>query len=101
MWPCLVGRSQRVAWQDCEALALAKGWLGGKKIKADIDPLDVSRLLHSKEAPPKVLRVFVELIEDLDERQKFARKVGIHTVVVDVFVALRFAPYQKKIDSRN
>jgi len=89
VWPCLVGRSQRVAWQDCEALALAKGWLGGKKIKADIDPLDVSRLLHSREAPPKVLRVFVELIEDLDERQKFARKVGIHTVVVDVFVALR------------
>ena len=73
---------------------MAKGWLGGKKIKADIDPLDVSRLLYSKEAPPKVLRVFVELIEDLDERQKFARKVGIHTVVVDVFVALRFAPDQ-------
>jgi len=89
LWPCLVGRSQRSAWKDCESLAFAKGWLGGKKLKADVDPLDVARRLQANDAPPNVLRVFVELIEDLDDRQKFARKVGIHTVVVDVHVTLR------------
>ena len=84
-----MGRSQRSAWKDCESLAFAKGWLGGKKLKADVDPLDVARRLQANDAPPNVLRVFVELIEDLDDRQKFARKVGIHTVVVDVYVTLR------------
>ena len=54
--------------------------------------MDLSRLLRANDAPANVLRAFVEHIEDLDERQKFARKVGIHTVVVDVFVTLRCVP---------
>ena len=88
-WASLHGRAAKSAWKDCETLVLAKGWLGGTKVKGDIDPLEVSRLLHSSGAPGTVLRPFVELIEPLEEREKFAKKVGAHAVVVDVFVLQR------------
>ena len=46
VWAALKGRAAKGAWKDCEQIALAKGWLGGRKIKSELLPLDVAKVLE-------------------------------------------------------
>lgn len=55
-WTCLLARAKRFQWKDCEDLIITKGWLGGKKTKASIDPEKVVNALHNFGAPSNVLQ---------------------------------------------
>ena len=89
VWAALKGRAGKNAWKDCEQLVLAKGWLGGRKIKPDFLPLDVAKLLHDYGAPADCLNVYIAMIETPEDKEKFAKKVGAHTAVIDVYVSQR------------
>ena len=68
---------------------MTKGWLGGRKARGSIDVTQVVKLLHNHGATADVLQVFLSLVDPLDEREALAIKLGVHTVVVDVFVLNR------------
>ena len=79
----------RVQWKDCEELVLTKGWLGGRKARGSIDVAQVVKLLHKHGATADVLQVFLPLVDSLEEREDLAKKLSVHTVVVDVLVLNR------------
>merc|ERR1712150_233649 len=89
VWAALKGRVAKSAWKDCELLVLSKGWLGGRKIRPEFLPLDVAKLLHEQGAPANCLNVYISMIEPLEDKEKFAKKVGAHTAVIDVYVSQR------------
>ena len=89
VWAALKGRAAKNAWKDCEQLVFSKGWLGGRKIKADFLPLDVAKLLYEYGAPADCLNVYIAMIEAPEDKEKFAKKVGAHTAVIDVYVTQR------------
>ena len=86
-WAALTARSKRSAWKDCESLVVTKGWLGGRKAKAD--PTQVIRLLSREGAPPDVLQTFLTLVEDAEERESLARRHEVPNVVIDCLVQAR------------
>ena len=79
----------RFQWKDCEELVLTKGWLGGRKARGSIDVAQVVKLLHKHGATADVLQVFLPLVDPLEEREALAKKLCVHTVVVDVLVLNR------------
>ena len=85
-WNAVTARASRFQWKDCEDLVLTKGWLGGRKVRGDIDLGQVVKLLHNHGATPEVLQVFLSLVDPLEEREHLAKKFGVHTVVIDVHV---------------
>ena len=87
--PVTLNHNCRFQWKDCEELVLTKGWLGGRKARGSIDVTQVVKLLHNHGATADVLQVFLSLVDPLDEREALAKKLGVHTVVVDVFVLNR------------
>ena len=89
VWAALKGRASKNAWKDCEQLVLSKGWLGGRKIKPEFSPLDIAKLLYEFGAPADILNVYIAMIEVPEEKEKFAKKVGAHTAVIDVYVSQR------------
>ena len=89
VWAALKGRIAKSAWKDCELLVLSKGWLGGRKIRPEFLPLDVAKLLHEQGAPANCLNIYISMIEPLEDKEKFAKKVGAHTAVIDVYVSQR------------
>jgi hypothetical protein len=89
VWASLKGRATKNAWKDCEQLVLSKGWLGGRKIKPEFLPLDVAKLLHDYGAPADCLNVYIAMIEAPEDKEKFAKKIGAHTAVIDVYVSQR------------
>jgi len=89
VWAALKGRALKNNWKDCEQLVLSKGWLGGKKIKPEFLPLDVAKVLYDHGAPSEYLNVYIAMIEAPEDKEKFAKKVGAHTAVIDVYVSQR------------
>ena len=79
----------RYAWKDCEELVLAKSWLGGRKVQGSIDVTQVVTLLHNHGATADVLQVLLPFVNPVDKREALAKKLGGHTVVVDIFVLNR------------
>ena len=79
----------RYAWKDCEELVLAKSWLGGRKVQGSIDVTQVVKLLHNHGATADVLQVLLPFVNPVDKREALAKKLGVHTVVVDIFVLNR------------
>ena len=79
----------RYAWKDCEELVLAKSWLGGRKVQGSIDVTQVVKLLHNQGATADVLQVLLPFVNPVDKREALAKKLGVHTVVIDVFVINR------------
>ena len=47
------------------------------------------KLLHNHGATADVLQVFFPFVDPLDKREALAKKLGVHTVVIDVFVINR------------
>ena len=47
------------------------------------------KLLYDHGAPADRLNIYITMIEDLCEREKFAKKVGAHTAVIDVYAIQR------------
>ena len=88
-WTALNARAQRKAWKDCEQLVVTKGWLGGRKTKAVVAADGVVRVLSSHAAPPDVLQPYLELVDDVEERESLGRKCGVPQVVVDCLVQQR------------
>ena len=68
---------------------ITKGWLGGKKAKSSVSPSHVVRLLNSQGATTDILQIFLQLIDDLDDRETLARRVKVPNVVIDCLVAKR------------
>ena len=70
---------------------MTKGFLGfgGKKARGSIDVGQVVKLLHKNGATADVLQVFLPLVEPVEEREALAKKLSVHTVVIDVFVLNR------------
>ena len=101
VWAALKGRALKNNWKDCETLVLSKGWLGGKKIKPEFLPLDVAKVLYDHGAPSEYLNVYIAMIETPEDKEKFAKKVGAHTAVIDVYVSQRdkqaLQSYQMKL----
>ena len=90
-WLAFSARAKRKQWKECEALTLTKTWLGlgGKKTKSSVDPVAVVKTLKACDAPADVLLIFLQLIEDLDEREDQARRAQVHHCVIDCLVAKR------------
>jgi len=88
-WAALTARAAKGQWKDCEALVVTKGWLGGKKAKPAVDPGAVVRALHSFAAPKDVLQLFLPLVEDLEERERLARRCEAPNAVIDCLLAAR------------
>lgn len=88
-WIALLARSKRSHWKDCQDLTLTKGWLGGKKAKASIDPSGVVKILKSAEAPTEVLQQFLQLVDDIDDREDLAKRCEVPNVVIDCLVQKR------------
>lgn len=86
IWVCLRARATVGAWQDCLDLVVGKGWLGGKKVKGGVSPGEITRVLAAAGAPQDTLVILLGLVDNTEERQEVARKVGAASVVVDVFV---------------
>lgn len=89
VWVATTARASRFQWKDCEELILTKGWLGGRKARGDIDVAQAVKLLHSHGATADSLQTFLALVEPLEERENIAKKLGVHSVVIDVYVANR------------
>lgn len=89
VWAALKGRALKNNWKDCEQLVLSKGWLGGKKIKPEFLPLDVAKILYEHGSPSEYLNIYIAMIEAPEDKEKFAKKVGAHTAVIDVYVSQR------------
>ncbi len=68
---------------------MTKGWLGGRKTKSVVAADGVVRILHASGAPPDVLQQYLELVDDVEEREALARKCSAPHVVVDCLVAQR------------
>jgi hypothetical protein len=49
-------------------------------------PAPVLRVLHHAEAPPDVLQVFLELVEDVEKREALARTLKAYNVVIECLV---------------
>lgn len=86
-WIAVLARARRKSWRDCESLVVTKGWLGGKKAKGSVSADRIVRTLHSAGAPSDVLQVYLPLVEDAEVRLELAVKFGVHSVVIDEYVA--------------
>ena len=86
VWVATKARALRFQWKDCEDLVLSRGWLGGRKARGDIDVSQVVKLLHFYGATADVLQKFLTLVDPVEEREKLAKKLEVHDVVVDVYV---------------
>jgi len=86
-WVSLRARSKVEAWSDCEKLVVGKGWLGGKKVIGSVDPCEVVSVLSSAGAPLETLSIILSLIDNVDEKLTLAKKVGVASIVIDIFVA--------------
>jgi hypothetical protein len=89
VWVATSARAARFQWKDCEDLVLTKGWLGGRKARGAIDVGQVVKLLHSHGATADVLQGFLALVEPIEEREILAKKLQVHSVVVDVYAINR------------
>lgn len=86
-WVCLRSRATVGKWEDCLDLVVGKGWLGGKKAKGGVSPVEVTAVLAAAGAPVEILMVLLSLVDNMEERLELARKVGAASVVVDVMVS--------------
>lgn len=68
---------------------ITKGWLGGRKTKSVVAAEGVVRILHSSGASAEVLHLYLELVDDIEERETLARKCNAPNVVIDCLVAQR------------
>ena len=59
------------------------------KARGSIDVAQVVKLLHKHGATANVLQVFLPLVDPLDKREALAKKLCVHTVVIDVHVLNR------------
>lgn len=89
VWIATKARASRFQWKDCEDLVLTKGWLGGHKVRGSIDVSQVAKILHFHGATADTLQTFLNLVENLEERESLAKKFAVHNVVIDVFVLNR------------
>lgn len=94
-WVALQARALRQDWKECEKLVLVKDWFGSlssfgtRKNRASVDPKQVVYILHKSQAPPKVLHTFLQLVEDLQEREDCAKRYNVASAVVDCLVLKR------------
>ena len=88
-WVCLRSRATIGKWEDCLDLVVGKGWLGGKKAKGGVSPVEVTSVLAAAGAPVEILMVLLSLVDNMEERLELAKKVGAASVVVDVMVSLK------------
>lgn len=86
-WACLSARAKRYQWKDCEELVITKGWLGGKKTTASIDPEKVVIKLFENGAPANILQgKIINCIHHLRSRVRqkwalnFERKLPLQSI---------------------
>ncbi|XP_059095276.1 spermatogenesis-defective protein 39 homolog [Tigriopus californicus] len=89
IWVALRSRALKQAWKDCEGIVITKGWLGGKKTKASVSPRGVVQTLHECQAPPEILHIFLQLIDDLEDRLNYARRCKVPNTVIECLVQSR------------
>jgi len=88
-WICLRARASVSSWGECQDLVMAKSWLGGRKAKGCISPTEVVSLLAAAGAPSEALAPLLSLVDNVDDRLSLAKRVKVHSVVVDCLVALK------------
>jgi len=86
-WVTLRARAVMEDWSACEGLVVGKGWLGGRKAKGSVSPGEVVYILSKAGAPTETLAVILGLVDNMEERLEWAKKVGVSNVVVDILVA--------------
>ncbi|KAL8586877.1 hypothetical protein ACOMHN_050982 [Nucella lapillus] len=86
LWTALSARAKARGWTDIEQLLTAKGWFGGKKMKAAIGFDKVVDILHKFQAPMEILTKYLELVDDLDTRLTLSQKTGCRKVTIETLV---------------
>ncbi|KAL0276102.1 UNVERIFIED_CONTAM: hypothetical protein PYX00_003755 [Menopon gallinae] len=85
-WTTLSAMASLQAWDDIEAFFLTKGWIGGKKLKSVLPIEKIIQELHRRGAPSNVLSQYLGVIDDIDTRLEFAKKLSCHSAVIDVSI---------------
>ncbi|KAK3774195.1 hypothetical protein RRG08_001330 [Elysia crispata] len=89
IWTAIGARAKLRQWRDVEAILTTKGWFGSTKLKAAIGFDKVVAILHRNGAPPDILQKYLAMIDNLEQRLSFAKKVSCQIAVIDALVALK------------
>jgi len=87
VWVTVRGRATALAWDDCVALLVGKGWMGGVKAKVGINMVEMATILHDAKCPVETLGLVVQAVESPASRLQVANKLGVNSVVVDILLA--------------
>ncbi|XP_076463825.1 spermatogenesis-defective protein 39 homolog isoform X2 [Babylonia areolata] len=101
IWTALSARAKARGWTDIEQLLTAKGWFGGKKMKAAIGFDKVVEILHKFQAPVDILTKYLELVDDLDTKLTLSRKTGCKKVTIETLVKLKDRAGVEEFSRRN
>eukprot|EP00095_Tigriopus_kingsejongensis_P006315 maker-scaffold61_size441589-snap-gene-3.30 protein:Tk06315 transcript:maker-scaffold61_size441589-snap-gene-3.30-mRNA-1 annotation:"spermatogenesis-defective protein 39 homolog isoform x2" len=89
IWVALKSRALKRAWKDCEPIIITKGWLGGKKTKASVNPRGVVQTLYDCQAPPDIIHIYLQLIDDIEDRHNYARRCKVPNTVIECLIQLK------------
>ncbi|RUS84776.1 hypothetical protein EGW08_007460, partial [Elysia chlorotica] len=88
-WTAIGARAKLRQWKDIETILTTKGWFGSTKLKAPIGFDKVVAILHRNGAPPDILQKYLGMIDNLEHRLNWAKKVSCQIAVIDALVALK------------
>ncbi|XP_065212296.1 spermatogenesis-defective protein 39 homolog [Planococcus citri] len=71
-------------WEPIEQLLVSKNWVGGKKLSTNL-PIDKLLYELQKSGAPDSLLSNVLLVLDVDKRIEVARRLSMHTVVIEAY----------------
>lgn len=89
VWTAVSARAKARGWTDIEQLLTAKGWFGGKKMKAAIGFEKVVEILHRFQAPPEILDKYLDLVDDLEVRLNLSKKTGSSKITIETLIKMK------------
>lgn len=89
LWTAISARAKARGWTDIEQLLTAKGWFGGKKMKAAIGFDKVVEILHKFQAPHEIVYKYLDLVDDLETRLALSRKTGSSKATIETLIKMK------------